>query len=132
MSFFLLFAKLTKSSLNLIDPSVGLSIKDIKLSNVDFPDPDGPINAYIFPLLKLYDRFFKTLIFFSVLKCLEIFFNFKGDLISQNWTGAGFLYKLNNAVKFKAGYFYQKLQNIGFNRLQLGIILNTNHRKKTK
>jgi len=62
----------------------------------------------------------------------EIFFNFKGDLISQNWTGAGFLYKLNNAVKFKAGYFYQKLQNIGFNRLQLGIVLNTNHRKKTK
>ena len=77
MSFFLLFAKLTKSSLNLIDPRVGLSTKDIKLSNVDFPDPEGPINAYIFPLLKSYDRFFKTLIFFSLLKFLEIFFNFK-------------------------------------------------------
>ena len=52
-SFFLLLSKLTIFSLNLIDPRLGLSIKDIKLSNVDFPDPDGPINAYIFPLLKL-------------------------------------------------------------------------------
>ena len=69
--------KLTISSLNLIDPWLGLSIKDIKLSNVDFPYPDGPIKAYIFPLLKLYERFFKTLTFFSVLKYLEIFFNFK-------------------------------------------------------
>ena len=59
----------------------------------------------------------------------EIFFNFKGDLIAQNWTGAGFLYALNNSIKFKVGYFYQKLPNFGFNRLQLGIIVNTNHTK---
>ena len=31
----MLLVKLTLSSLNLIDPWVGLSIKDIKLSNVD-------------------------------------------------------------------------------------------------
>jgi hypothetical protein len=60
----------------------------------------------------------------------EVFFNFKGDLIAQNWTGAGFLYKLNQAVTFKTGYFYQKLPTIGFNRLQLGVVLNTNHTKK--
>ena len=59
----------------------------------------------------------------------EIFFNFNGDLIAQNWTGAGFLYALNNSIKFKVGYFYQKLPNFGFNRLQLGIIVNTNHTK---
>ena len=69
--------KLTELLLNLIDPRVGLSIKEIKFNNVDFPDPDGPIKEYVFPLSKLYDKFFKTLIFFSVLKCLEIFFNVK-------------------------------------------------------
>ena len=53
---------------------------------------------------------------------MKYFFNFKGNLIAQNWTWAGFSYKLNKAVKFKAGYFYQKLPNFGFNKLQLGII----------
>jgi long-subunit fatty acid transport protein len=60
----------------------------------------------------------------------EIFVNFKGDLFPQNWTGAGFLYKLNSNVKFKVGYFYQKFKNVGFDRLQLGIILNTDFREK--
>ena len=33
-----------KIELNFIEPEVGLSIKEIKFNNVDFPDPDGPIN----------------------------------------------------------------------------------------
>jgi len=45
---FLLFEKLTNLSLNLIEPSEGLSIKDIKLSNVDFPDPEGPLTNTFF------------------------------------------------------------------------------------
>lgn len=61
----------------------------------------------------------------------ELFLNFEGDLFSQNWTGAGLLYKFNNHIKFKIGYFYQKLKNVGFDRLQFGVILNTDFRKKT-
>ena len=61
----------------------------------------------------------------------EIFINFEGDLVPQNWTGGGLVYKLNSNLKLKVGYFYQKLKTTGFNRLQLGIILNTDFRKKT-
>ncbi|AUC85025.1 DUF2490 domain-containing protein [Polaribacter sp. ALD11] len=50
---------------------------------------------------------------------------------AQNWTGAGFLYKLNNAIKLKAGYFQIKTPNLILKRLQLGIIVNTNFTKKT-
>jgi hypothetical protein len=28
---------------NLIDPFVGLSIKEIRFNNVDLPEPEGPI-----------------------------------------------------------------------------------------
>ena len=31
------------------DPVVGLSISDKILSNVDFPEPDGPMREYILP-----------------------------------------------------------------------------------
>jgi len=34
-------------------PEVGLSIKEIKFKRVDFPEPEGPTNEYIFPFLKL-------------------------------------------------------------------------------
>ena len=32
-----------------IKPLDGLSIKDIRLSNVDFPEPEGPVKEYILP-----------------------------------------------------------------------------------
>ena len=61
----------------------------------------------------------------------ELFLNLdRGKRFAQNWTGAGFLYKLNNNLKFKLGYFHIKTPNSGFNRLQIGVILNTNHLKK--
>ncbi|MDA9969204.1 DUF2490 domain-containing protein, partial [Polaribacter sp.] len=60
----------------------------------------------------------------------EIFINFKGETIPQNWTGGGLLYTLNSHLKLKAGYFNQQFKNRDFDRLQLGILLNTDFRKK--
>ena len=68
--------------------------------------------------------------YWSVYAFNELFLNFKGELFSQNWTGAGLLYKLNNHIKFKAGYFHQKLKNVGFDRLQFGVIVNTDFKNK--
>lgn len=56
----------------------------------------------------------------------EVFFDFDGEAYNQNWLGGGFKYKLNNAIKLKAGY-----QNISanngptFDRILLGIELST-------
>tara|TARA_B110000091_G_C13789755_1_gene465077 strand:- start:366 stop:1040 length:675 start_codon:yes stop_codon:yes gene_type:complete len=61
----------------------------------------------------------------------ELFVNFKGETVPQNWTGAGLIYTLNSNLKLKAGYFNQKFKNSSFNRLQLGVILHTDFRKKT-
>ncbi len=63
----------------------------------------------------------------------ELFLNLdRGKRFAQNWTGAGFIYKLNKNIKFKTGYFQIKTPNTIFKRLQFGVILNTNHIKKTK
>lgn len=63
----------------------------------------------------------------------EIFFHLdQSKRFAQNWTGTGFTYKLNNNLKFKTGYFQIKTHNVVFKRLQFGVILNTNHVKKTK
>ncbi len=67
----------------------------------------------------------------SVYAFNEIFLNIdRSKRFVQNWTGAGFLKKLNTNLKLKLGYFYLKTPDEGFHRLQLGIILNTNHLKK--
>ncbi len=61
----------------------------------------------------------------------EIFLNIdKSKRFVQNWTGTGALYKLNKNLKFKLGYLYIKLPDDGFHRMQIGVILNTNHSKK--
>ena len=63
----------------------------------------------------------------------EIFLNLdRGKRFAQNWTGAGLTHKINNLLKLKMGYFQIKTPNNTFKRLQLGVILNTNHIKKTK
>ena len=60
----------------------------------------------------------------------ELFLNLdRGKRFAQNWTGAGFLHKLNNNLKLKIGYFQIKLPTNTLKRLQLGVILNTNHTK---
>tara|TARA_B110000046_G_scaffold179403_1_gene208588 strand:+ start:3113 stop:3796 length:684 start_codon:yes stop_codon:yes gene_type:complete len=61
----------------------------------------------------------------------ELFLNLdRGNRFSQNWTGAGFLHQLNKNLKLKLGYFQIKSPNNTLKRLQLGVILNTNHTKK--
>jgi hypothetical protein len=67
----------------------------------------------------------------SVYAFNELFLNLdRGKRFSQNWTGAGFLHKLNNNLKIKLGYIQIKLPANTLKRLQLGVILNTNHKKK--
>ncbi|QOD61881.1 DUF2490 domain-containing protein [Polaribacter haliotis] len=68
----------------------------------------------------------------SVYAFNEIFLNLnKSKRFVQNWTGAGFIHKLNNNIKLKAGYFQIKLPSKVLKRLQFGIILNTDFSKKT-
>ena len=55
----------------------------------------------------------------------EIFLNFQGDLFAQNWTGGGLLHKLNNNLKIKLGYFQIKLPSTTLQRVQIGMLLNT-------
>ena len=70
---------------------------------------------------------------FSAYVFNEIFLNLnRPETFAQNWTGAGFLYKLNKNIKLKTGYFQIKLPNATLKRLQLGVILNTNFIKKSK
>jgi hypothetical protein len=61
----------------------------------------------------------------SVYAFNEIFLNFEGDLFAQNWTGAGFLHKLNSNIKLKLGYFQIKQPNKTLKRVRFGILLNT-------
>jgi len=60
----------------------------------------------------------------------ELFLNIdRNKRFDQNWTGAGFLHQFNKQVKFKIGYFQIKTSSQVLKRIQLGIILNTNHIK---
>ena len=63
----------------------------------------------------------------------EIFFDFDGQAYNQNWLGLGFKYKLSKVVKLQVGYM-SILDDLSrsFNRIQLGIAISTDHRKKTK
>jgi hypothetical protein len=60
----------------------------------------------------------------------ELFLNLdRSKRFAQNWTGGGFLHQLNNNFKLKLGYFQIKSSSSVLKRLQLGIIINTNHLK---
>lgn len=61
----------------------------------------------------------------------ELFLNLdRSKRFVQNWTGAGFLHKLNNNLKIKAGYFQIKSSSSVLKRLQLGVIINTDFTNK--
>lgn len=61
----------------------------------------------------------------------EIFFDFDGEAYNQNWLGGGFKYKLSKVVKLQLGYMNISTANMqSFNRIQLGVSINTNHFKK--
>ena len=60
----------------------------------------------------------------------ETFINLQTPLFGQNWLGGGVSYTLNDLLKFRAGYQRISLEGTGFNRLQLGITVNTDLRNK--
>ena len=61
----------------------------------------------------------------------EIFFDFDGEAYNQNWLGVGFKYKLSDVVKLQVGYMnISNNTNRSFDRIQLGIAISTDHRKK--
>ena len=59
----------------------------------------------------------------------EIFLKFATKSFGQSRTGFGFLQKISKQLKLKIGYMFTKFSKTKSHRLQLGIILNTNHIK---
>jgi len=59
----------------------------------------------------------------------EFFFNFTGKSYAENRIGLGVAYKLSDFVNIKAGYLHIAQTNSKFNRLQLGVVIKTNHQK---
>lgn len=61
----------------------------------------------------------------------EVFIKFATKAFGENRTGAGFIRKINENLKVRFGYFHIKFADGGLDRLQLGILLNTDFTKKT-
>ncbi|WP_211295576.1 DUF2490 domain-containing protein [Polaribacter porphyrae] len=59
----------------------------------------------------------------------EIFIKFAAKTFGQNRTGLGFFKQINRKIKLRIGYMHTKFSDAVSHRLQLGIILNTNHIK---
>jgi hypothetical protein len=63
----------------------------------------------------------------------EVFFDFDGgDAYNQNWFGLGFKYQLSKVIKLQLGYMSININNQNLDRVQLGIAISTDHRKKAK
>ncbi|CAL2082139.1 DUF2490 domain-containing protein [Tenacibaculum sp. 190524A05c] len=63
----------------------------------------------------------------------EVFFDFDGgDAYNQNWFGLGFKYQLSKVAKLQLGYMSININNQNLDRIQLGIAISTDHRKKKK
>ena len=60
----------------------------------------------------------------------EIFINLQKPLFGQNWFGGGVSYAPNKIFKIRLGYQNISLEDASFNRLQLGVHINTDLRKK--
>lgn len=59
----------------------------------------------------------------------EVFIKFATKSFGQNRTGLGFFQQIDKQLKLRVGYMHTKFSNTVSHRLQLGIILNTNHTK---
>lgn len=57
----------------------------------------------------------------------EVFLRFKSQVFEQNRIGTGILKKIDRTLKLRLGYFYNQFTNLELHRIQLGIIINTNH-----
>ena len=62
----------------------------------------------------------------------EIFIKFATKTFGQNRTGFGILQNLSKQLKLKVGYMYTQFSETKSHRLQLGILLNTNHINQKK
>ena len=61
----------------------------------------------------------------------ELFLNLNSSKrFNQNWTGTGLLYKWNQNIKLKIGYFQIKTPDTVLKRAQLGILINTDFSKQ--
>ena len=54
----------------------------------------------------------------------------RNKLFAQYWAGFGVYQKISNTIKLTLGYLHIKLPEETLKRIQLGIVLNTNHIKK--
>lgn len=61
----------------------------------------------------------------------EIFLNFKPETFGENRIGAGFIHTVSKPIKFQLGYMHIDFGNTYLHRLQLGLLINTDLRKKT-
>jgi len=59
----------------------------------------------------------------------EIFINFAKNTFGKNRTGFGVVRKLEKKLRLRLGYMFTKINNSKSHRLQIGIILTTNHVK---
>lgn len=57
----------------------------------------------------------------------EIFIKFAKKSFGENRTGFGFLQKMSEQLQIKLGYMYTQFSKTKTHRLQLGVVLNTNH-----
>ncbi len=60
----------------------------------------------------------------------EVFFDFDGEAYNQNWLGVGVKYQLSKVIKLQMGYMSINANHQNFDRIQLGIAISTDHRKK--
>ncbi|WP_299051535.1 DUF2490 domain-containing protein [uncultured Polaribacter sp.] len=59
----------------------------------------------------------------------EVFIKFATKAFGQNRTGIGLLQKTSDFITLKFGYMYTQFNSTQSNRLQLGLIVTTNHTK---
>ena len=69
---------------------------------------------------------------FYVTASNESFFNFKGDLYQENRFIAALGLKATKNIALEAGYLGHYINNLHLDRLQVGIYINTDLRKKAK
>ena len=61
----------------------------------------------------------------------ECFFNFKGKLYTENRLYSAMGFKASSNCSFEVGYLYQYINHMHLDRLQIGLFLKTDFRKRT-
>lgn len=101
-----------------LDIKPRIRIENSLNSMSDFEKFDSRIRfglTFNYPILKKTDLYFFD----------EIFFNFSEKKFGENRIGFGFTNKISEVLKFQLGFLNIYQTDIAINRLQLGILLNT-------